>query len=113
LVSIAENVPINVVLRQSFKTTTPDETLAAVFNWLKDKQIDALGIACFGPVDLDTKSKTYGFITSTPKPGWQFVDVVGRFKALGSLSPFRLMSMRLPWERLLMANTVMSIHVFT
>jgi len=42
-----------------------------------------LGIACFGPVDLHTRSNTYGYITSTPKPGWQNVDVVGRFKALG------------------------------
>lgn len=40
-------------------------------------QIAALGIASFGPVDLATRSSTYGFITSTPKPGWRFVDVAG------------------------------------
>jgi fructokinase len=39
--------------------------------------IAALGIASFGPVDLDLRSSTYGFITSTSKPGWQFVDVAG------------------------------------
>ena len=30
----------------------------------------ALGIASFGPVDLHRDSPTFGFITSTPKPGW-------------------------------------------
>jgi len=82
LLSIAEGVPTNVVLTQSIPTTTPDETLGKALNWLKDKKIAALGIACFGPVDLDPKSKTYGFITSTPKPGWKNVDVVGRFRPL-------------------------------
>jgi fructokinase len=39
--------------------------------------IAALGIASFGPVDLDLRSSTYGFITSTSKPGWRFVDIAG------------------------------------
>jgi len=39
--------------------------------------IAALGIASFGPVDLSPPSRTYGHITTTPKPGWRFVDVVG------------------------------------
>lgn len=37
----------------------------------------ALGVASFGPVDLDEKSPTYGFITTTPKSGWQNVDILG------------------------------------
>jgi fructokinase len=36
-----------------------------------------LGVACFGPVDLDELSPTYGFITTTPKRGWANTDVVG------------------------------------
>lgn len=40
--------------------------------------IKALGIASFGPIDLDRNSPTYGFITSTPKPGWANTNVVGR-----------------------------------
>jgi fructokinase len=39
--------------------------------------IAALGIASFGPLDLSMRSTTYGFITSTSKPGWRFVDVAG------------------------------------
>jgi fructokinase len=38
----------------------------------------ALGIASFGPVDLLPDSRTYGFITSTTKPGWRDTDVAQR-----------------------------------
>lgn len=40
--------------------------------------IRALGIASFGPVDLTRGSPTYGFITSTAKPGWRGTDIAGR-----------------------------------
>jgi fructokinase len=40
-------------------------------------RIAALEIASFGPVDLVTRSSTFGFITSTSKCGWRFVDVAG------------------------------------
>ena len=38
----------------------------------------AVGIASFGPVDLRPDSSTYGYITSTPKPGWRDTDVAQR-----------------------------------
>ena len=41
-----------------------------MIDWFKSKDITALGIGSFGPVDLNPKSQTYGYITSTPKPGW-------------------------------------------
>lgn len=67
-------------------TTTPRETLEAVAQWfslMKSRHgaFAGMGIGCFGPVDLDEKSQTYGYITSTPKPGWQNTDVVGMLKA--------------------------------
>ena len=34
-----------------------------------------MGIACFGPLDLNPKSPTYGYITATPKQGWANTDV--------------------------------------
>jgi fructokinase len=43
--------------------------------------IRALGIASFGPVDLAKGSRTFGHITSTGKPGWRSVDVVGSLRA--------------------------------
>jgi fructokinase len=38
----------------------------------------AVGIASFGPIDRSRGSTRYGFITSTPKPGWRNTDVAGR-----------------------------------
>ena len=43
----------------------------------------AIGLAWFGPLDLDRRSPTYGFVTTTPKPGWQRADVAGAFRAVG------------------------------
>lgn len=63
-------------------TTTPQETLTKVVNYFRDKNIDSIGIGSFGPVDLDKSSKTYGYITSTPKNGWENTDVLGYFKFL-------------------------------
>jgi fructokinase len=40
--------------------------------------IAALGIASFGPVELNRTSSRYGFITSTAKPGWRNTDVARR-----------------------------------
>lgn len=39
----------------------------------------SIGIASFGPLDLDPKSATYGYITTTPKPGWQNINLLGFF----------------------------------
>jgi len=44
--------------------------------------IRALGIASFGPIDLDRSSPKYGWITSTPKPGWRGTPLTARFRAL-------------------------------
>ncbi len=67
----------------SFKTETPQITLPKLVNYFKDKEIDALGIACFGPIDLNRNSDTYGYITSSTKLAWQNCDVIGAFKELG------------------------------
>jgi fructokinase len=58
-------------------TTDPDETLAALVAQLDRWRFDALGVASFGPVDLDPASPTFGFITSTTKPGWRDANVLG------------------------------------
>ena len=59
-------------------TTTPAETLGAAITFFeKHGPLAALGVASFGPVDLDPRSTTWGFITTTPKPGWAHTDVVG------------------------------------
>jgi fructokinase len=69
-----------------FPTTTPDATIRNAVEFLRAEQkrqgpLAAVGIASFGPVDLQPRSPTYGFITSTPKPGWANVDIVGAARA--------------------------------
>lgn len=44
--------------------------------------IAALGVASFGPVELNRTSSRYGFITSTAKPGWRNTDVARRLAKL-------------------------------
>ncbi len=60
----------------------PAVTLGRIVDQLNSWQsrhgpIAALGIASFGPLDLVKRSSTYGYITSTSKPGWRFVEVAG------------------------------------
>ena len=64
----------------SFLTETPSETLKKVIEFFRDKKIEALGIGCFGPIDLDENSETYGYITSTPKPDWSNYNILGELK---------------------------------
>lgn len=63
----------------SIPTTTPDETLARVIEFFRGQPepVAAVGIGSFGPVDPDPASPTFGFVTSTPKPGWRGTDVRG------------------------------------
>ncbi len=60
-------------------TTTPDETLGRCIAFFEPfrAHLKAIGVASFGPIDLHRQSPTYGFITTTPKPGWHYADVVG------------------------------------
>lgn len=65
--------------QESFSTVTPEETLPQLLDYFKGKEIEALGIACFGPIDLDRDSDTYGYITTTPKTAWMNTDIAGYF----------------------------------
>ncbi len=67
-------------------TTTPRETMDAVLQWLGEAArehgaFQAIGVGSFGPLELDPARPAYGYITSTPKPGWQQTDVVGPLRA--------------------------------
>lgn len=42
--------------------------------------VAAVGVGAFGPCDPDPTSPTYGFVTTTPKPGWADVDVLGALR---------------------------------
>ncbi len=71
------NENFEVVDKIQFKTTTPDETLEQTITFFKKyENLVSLSIGSFGPIDIDHNSKTYGYITNTPKPYWSNTDVV-------------------------------------
>ena len=43
-------------------TTTPEETLQKSVEFFKEHPVAALGVASFGPVDINPNSKTNGYI---------------------------------------------------
>ncbi len=74
----------NILERVSLPTRTPEETMPEMLAFYRGKDLSALGVGCFGPVDLDRGSPTYGSILATPKLPWRDYPIVQRFEeALG------------------------------
>jgi len=73
--------PDDIVDEAQFPTTTPLETLGHAVEFFarprEGVRLAAIGVSSFGPIDPDPLSPTYGYITTTPKPGWAHTDVVG------------------------------------
>ena len=74
--------PDDIRAETRFPTTTPEETIGQAIAFFREQreqhgELAALGIAAFGPLDPDPASPTYGYITSTPKPGWANTDFAG------------------------------------
>ena len=66
--------------RVSIPTETPEITMPRMLEFFTGKGIAALGIGCFGPIDLNRQSPTYGYITTTPKLAWMNYDICGYFR---------------------------------
>ena len=68
----------------SIPTGTPEETMPQIIEYFRakldvpeeDDKIKAIGVACFGPVDVRPNSKTYGNILYTPKIPWRNFPMV-------------------------------------
>jgi fructokinase len=61
---------------EAIATTTPEETIGrAVAFFEREAPVAAIGIGSFGPIDQKLSSPTWGYITTTPKPGWAHADV--------------------------------------
>ena len=78
--------PEEVVVRERIPTTTPEETIGRVVDWIARLTDDhgapeAVGVASFGPLERRVGHPRYGHITTTPKPGWDDTDVVGPIAA--------------------------------
>lgn len=81
-VCILARGPHDIEDRVQLPTSRPEETLPAIERVLDGwRGFDALGIASFGPIGIDPGAADYGYVTSTPKPGWSDTDVAGRLGA--------------------------------
>ena len=65
----------------SIPTTTPEETIPRILSYFRGKEIEALGVAAFGPVDVKPDSPSYGHILDTPKAAWRHCDLLGQLKS--------------------------------
>ncbi len=79
--AIAEN-PANIHASTRISTTHPEETIKKAIEFFQSHEAEfgavaAVGVASFGPLDLKPDSPTYGYLTTTPKPGWANTDIVG------------------------------------
>ena len=88
-VAILAAGPDEIAARESVPTTTPEETLGRITEllatWRSREGFAALGIASFGPLNLDTVSPNYGRIASTPKPCWTGADVRGQLSTAAAV----------------------------
>jgi fructokinase len=70
--------PNDILAQEQIPTRTPEETIGSTIEFFRAHEpFAAMGIATFGPCDLDPASPTYGHITSTPKKGWENVNLLG------------------------------------
>ena len=87
-VAIVADDAADVLAREVIATTSPEETIGRIeqtlLGWREAHRLDALGVASFGPIDVDSASPTWGHILPTTKPSWSGVDVAPRLgQALG------------------------------
>ena len=74
--------PNDIRAEERFPTTSPQETMSQAVEFFKKQESDlgkiaSIGFACFGPLDPNPDSSTFGHILPTPKPNWSNADVVG------------------------------------
>ncbi|MFM5913510.1 MAG: ROK family protein [Chakrabartia godavariana] len=70
-----------ILARHRVPTTMPADTIGAALDWFRAQGVplQGVGIASFGPLDLNRASPQWGHVTRTPKPGWSGADLAGPF----------------------------------
>ena len=70
--------PDEIIATTRIPTASPDETIPAMCDWLAGHgPLAAVGMATFGPVEVDRASPQWGHILSTPKANWSNTNLVG------------------------------------
>ncbi len=75
------NGPANILAETRFPTTSPTETIAQAISFFQEQQVlhgklHSVGIAAFGPLDLNPASSAFGSITTTPKIPWAHFNIM-------------------------------------
>lgn len=84
-VCMIANHPEDIRATTRFQTGQPGGTISSAIDFIKSKvpnleNLLGIGIGSFGPLDLNRDSKSYGYLTTTPKPGWANTDLITPFK---------------------------------
>lgn len=72
----------DIVAEARWPTRGPDETLECIADWITvaaPGPVQALGLASFGPLCLNSARTDFGCITGTPKPFWSGTPIRGYF----------------------------------
>ncbi|WP_342513074.1 ROK family protein [Sporosarcina sp. FSL K6-1522] len=69
-----------IVKQIQIATTTPDENVAQIVAFFQEHPVEAIGIGCFGPVNVDKESADYGSLLDTPKQQWRFYPFLATLK---------------------------------
>ena len=74
--------PDNIVAETRIPTKAPEDTLPHVIDFFRNSGVplSAVGIGSFGPVDVHPASPTFGYVTTTPKPGWPHTNFAGAIR---------------------------------
>jgi fructokinase len=85
-IALLASGPEQIVEEVRFPTEAPEQTLPAIRQvlkrWHAHPGFAALGIAGFGPLELDERSPDFGRVTATPKPGWRGADLLSLAEGL-------------------------------
>ncbi len=80
-VCVVGSSPETIEAEIRFANTGPEETLRRAADFFHAQALESplagIGVGSFGPLDLNPKSPTYGFITTTPKLEWANTDFTG------------------------------------
>lgn len=79
-------IETGILISKRVPTTTPTETVQGCADFFKEQRaaghsFSAMGIAAFGPLDIDQDSPNYGSILATPKVGWSNFNLKRAFEA--------------------------------
>lgn len=73
---------LEIIDQLTIPTVSPKVTMPLMVEFFKqyEKDLIAIGIGSFGPIDVNPESSTYGFITQTPKLKWRNYDFLGNIQ---------------------------------